>query len=164
MSRGAKPSDALSILRESGKSPRPRAPVPTVFRPAWHVSQHGATVVCPGVALGRGQNDRYGHPMARASRVRRERDAAGLAVGAALGSYGVAGRGPPYVVTITRVAPSAGLDDDNLAGACKAWRDGVADALGTGDGPKSPVKWRYLQRRGPWAVEVSIAWGQGGET
>ena len=38
----------------------------------------------------------------------------------------------PVVVTIVRVAPRS-LDSDNLAGACKSVRDGVADWLGVDD-------------------------------
>jgi hypothetical protein len=64
----------------------------------------------------------------------------------------------PCVVTITRIAPRK-LDDDNLAGGCKALRDGIADRLGVDDG--SPlVQWRYDQRKGmpkQYAVEVVIA-------
>ncbi len=75
------------------------------------------------------------------------------------------GRGPksarfflrcPVVVTITRVAP-AELDDDNLASAAKAVRDGVADALGCDDGAKTWVAWRYEQRKAPGLYEVRIA-------
>lgn len=59
----------------------------------------------------------------------------------------------PLVVTMTRVAPSNGLDDDNLAGSLKAVRDQVATWLGIDD--RDPrVRWVCEQRRGPWAVEV----------
>lgn len=51
----------------------------------------------------------------------------------------------PVVVTITRVAPRA-LDDDNLAYAAKAIRDGIADALGVRDNDPR-VSWRYEQRK-----------------
>lgn len=35
----------------------------------------------------------------------------------------------------------------------------VADALGTGDGPRSPVEWLPDQRRHPtYAVQIAIAW------
>lgn len=61
----------------------------------------------------------------------------------------------PVVVTLTRIAPSAGLDDDNLRGALKACRDGVADALGVDD-RDARVTWAYAQRRGAWGVEVRI--------
>ena len=63
----------------------------------------------------------------------------------------------PCVVTLTRVAPRV-LDDDNLRGALKAVRDGVADRLGVDDGSPE-VEWRYGQRRGlprQYGVEVSI--------
>lgn len=63
----------------------------------------------------------------------------------------------PIVVTLTRIAPRA-LDDDNLRGALKATRDGVADAFGVDD--RDPrVEWRYEQRRGPartFQVEVAV--------
>lgn len=55
-------------------------------------------------------------------------------------------------VRFTRVATKR-LDDDNLAYAFKAWRDGIAEAVGIDDG--SPRwTWEYHQRRGLAAVEV----------
>ena len=59
-------------------------------------------------------------------------------------------------VTLKRVAPSAGLDDDNLAAAFKAVRDGIADKLGLRSDRDPRVSWRYEQARGKWAVEVAI--------
>lgn len=63
----------------------------------------------------------------------------------------------PVVVTLTRIAPRA-LDDDNLRGALKATRDGVADAFGLDD--RDPrIKWRYCQERGQvraYAVRVVV--------
>jgi hypothetical protein len=55
--------------------------------------------------------------------------------------------GLPVVVTLTRVAPSSGLDDDNLRGALKACRDGVADAFGRNDRDPA-IRWEYAQERG----------------
>lgn len=65
-----------------------------------------------------------------------------------------AGTGLPAVVTLTRIAPSNGLDGDNLQGALKSVRDGVADAFGVDD--RDPrLQWRYAQRRGKqYAVMV----------
>ena len=62
----------------------------------------------------------------------------------------------PVVVMLTRIAPRA-LDDDNLRGALKAVRDGVADALGVDD--RDPrVTWAYGQAKGaPRAYGVQIA-------
>ena len=58
-------------------------------------------------------------------------------------------------VTLTRRAPSNGLDDDNLRPALKAARDAVADALGVDD--RDPrITWNYAQMRGPYAVEIAI--------
>lgn len=64
------------------------------------------------------------------------------------------------VVTLARIAPGGvPLDDDNLRGALKATRDGVADALGIDDRHPS-VRWEYGQKRGrkgEYAVEITIA-------
>ena len=65
----------------------------------------------------------------------------------------------PVVVTMTRVAPRT-LDDDNLASAFKATRDGIADALCDGDDRDPRVTWRVAQERGAakvYAVRVEIA-------
>jgi len=64
-------------------------------------------------------------------------------------------RALPAIVTLVRIAPRA-LDDDNLRGALKATRDGVADAFGVND--RDPrIEWRYGQRRGPpRAFQVEI--------
>ena len=63
----------------------------------------------------------------------------------------------PLLVTLTR--ESAGiLDDDNLRGAIKAIRDGVADWLGVPDNDPR-VTWAYAQRTVPrkqYAVEVCV--------
>jgi hypothetical protein len=61
----------------------------------------------------------------------------------------------PLIVTLTRVAPSNGLDDDNLAGALKGVRDAVAEWLGVDDRDRATVRYEYEQRRGPWGVEIS---------
>ncbi|MGJ7508696.1 hypothetical protein [Variovorax sp. GT1P44] len=63
----------------------------------------------------------------------------------------------PCTILLTRIAPRP-LDDDNLRGALKAVRDGVADWLGLDD-RDSRVTWDYEQRRGPtkyYAVEVAM--------
>lgn len=60
------------------------------------------------------------------------------------------------VVTLTRCAPRE-LDDDNLARAFKATRDGVADALGVDDRDKRLV-WRYEQAKAKVpAVRVELS-------
>jgi hypothetical protein len=61
------------------------------------------------------------------------------------------------VVTLTRIAPRK-LDTDNLQGALKAVRDGVADALGIDDGA-GKVAWAYGQEKGrakEYAVRVDL--------
>ncbi len=63
----------------------------------------------------------------------------------------------PLLVTITRVAPSGGLDDDNLAGSQKYVRDAIAQVLGCDDGVKEKrVEWRVEQKKGPWGIEIRI--------
>ncbi len=63
----------------------------------------------------------------------------------------------PCVVTMTRVGPSNGLDDDNLRGALKGVRDQIAEWFGIDD--RDPrVVWAYGQRRQiNWGVEVTFA-------
>lgn len=62
----------------------------------------------------------------------------------------------PLVITVTRVAPSEGLDPhDGLGAALKGVIDGIADALGVDDRDER-LTWRLEQRKGPWAVEVRI--------
>lgn len=50
----------------------------------------------------------------------------------------------PIVVTITRLSRGV-LDDDNLRGALKAVRDGIADALGLRSDSDPRVTWEYAQ-------------------
>jgi len=54
----------------------------------------------------------------------------------------------PVRVTLTRIAPSSGLDEhDNLRGSLKPFADGVADWLGVDD-RDARIEWRYSQERG----------------
>lgn len=62
--------------------------------------------------------------------------------------------GLPCAVTLVRIGPKA-LDTDNLNGALKAVRDGVADRLGIQDNDPR-VTWRYGQKRGPYGVEITL--------
>jgi hypothetical protein len=98
---------------------------------------------------GRGQNDRE-HWMARARRVRGEREVVAWAL------RGWTQPAVPCVIRLTRVAPSNGLDDDNLAGALKGVRDQVAVWLGVDDKRSDVVRYVYAQARGPWAVRIEV--------
>lgn len=63
----------------------------------------------------------------------------------------------PCQVYLTRIAPRD-LDDDNLRGAFKALRDGIADRIGLPDNDPR-VQWFYKQERGKpkeYAVRVEI--------
>lgn len=64
--------------------------------------------------------------------------------------------GPPCLVTITRIAPSKGLDPhDGLPASCKPVVDAIADAMGIDD--RHPgVEWKYAQERGKYGVRVRV--------
>ncbi len=62
----------------------------------------------------------------------------------------------PCTVLLTRVAPSAGLDDDNLRAALKGVRDEIADWLGVNDRYSATVRYAYAQVRGPWSVRIEF--------
>jgi hypothetical protein len=64
---------------------------------------------------------------------------------------------PPYVVTMTRIAPRP-LDSDNLASGFKAVRDEIAQILKLDDGDPR-IDWVYAQARGrtkEYAIRVRI--------
>lgn len=65
----------------------------------------------------------------------------------------------PLVVTLTRGAPSMGLDDDNLVGSLKAIRDAVADWLEVDDARRDLVRYRYSQERAKreWFVRIEFS-------
>lgn len=96
-----------------------------------------------------GQNARELWPQ-RSRRVKAERQAVGLVLNTC--------RKPriPCSVVLTRIAPSAGLDDDNLTGALKSVRDAVATWLGVDDRDRMTVRYRYAQMRGPWGVRIEF--------
>lgn len=92
------------------------------------------------------------HWRKRAARVKKQRAEAGLRV--AFTQAGQVRVAPelPCTVTLVRISARA-LDDDNLASAFKAVRDGVADALGIKDNDPR-VSWRYEQRKGGKGVQA----------
>lgn len=91
------------------------------------------------------------HWRKRSERVRRERMCAKLLVKHA--------ERPELPVRVTMTRLSAGtLDDDNLQGACKAIRDGIADAYGVADNDPR-IRWEYDQercKRGEFGVLVEL--------
>lgn len=66
----------------------------------------------------------------------------------------------PCMITLTRVAPSGGLDPmDALGASMKSIADGIADAFGLKNDRDPRIEWRVLQRRGKqreYAVDVLI--------
>lgn len=71
--------------------------------------------------------------------------------------------GPPYVVSITRIAPTS-LDDDNAVAGAKHVRDSIARLLGVDDGDRNRVRWIYPDAEAAdyYAVRVRIE-GRNGE-
>ena len=110
-------------------------------------------VTIPGLRLASPLNARQ-HWRARAAAAKRQRAIARLCLSAHPRPTG------PVVVTVTRVAPRA-LDSDNLSGACKSVRDGVADWLGVDDGAAERaglVAWQCAQETQAkfYAVRITI--------
>lgn len=63
----------------------------------------------------------------------------------------------PVRVTLTRIGPGE-PDWDNVVGAFKHIRDGVADALGVRDNDRR-VSWEYATRKGAakqYAIEIAV--------
>lgn len=89
---------------------------------------------------------------ARVSKSEKQRASLGL-----LTAEGFRDLRPLLRVTLVRVGPRQ-LDTDNLSGALKGVRDGVAARLRIDDG--SPlIEWRYEQERGEYAVRVRVDLG-----
>lgn len=110
----------------------------------------------PGLRLGRGLNSRE-HHLARARRVERERKLTRVFM---RGVYRPGNKIQlPAVIFITSSRRGV-IDDDNLAGACKAIRDEIATQLGLDDGD-ARLHWRYKQEKGQrWGVRVELFEGQ----
>lgn len=103
---------------------------------------------------GRGLNDRT-HWSKRARINKRHRGTACLFVRSAIRTAHMT---LPATVHLVRLS-SMFLDDDNLQGALKSIRDGVADAFGVDDGRKSPLTFTYAQakcKRGAHGVRIEI--------
>lgn len=102
------------------------------------------------IKTGSGLNMRE-HWRKRAKRVKAERTVAMVRT--------ISSRIPPLPVVVILTRLSAGtLDDDNLQGAFKAIRDGVADAYGVADNDPR-MTWRYDQakcKRGEFGVRITL--------
>lgn len=89
------------------------------------------------------------HWRTRAKRVKQERKAA---------FYIAQSHGAPKHFTGTITFARYGwqpLDSDNLASACKAARDGIADAIDMDDGDEA-LEWKYEQYHGKPALVVTM--------
>jgi hypothetical protein len=76
--------------------------------------------------------------------------------------FGIVAPAGPWCVRMTRLAPGAGLDDDNLGGAFKRIRDRLAEWLEVDDREPS-VAFCVAQekRKGPPGVRIEV-WGAEG--
>lgn len=64
--------------------------------------------------------------------------------------------GNEWDVLLKRLAPMQ-LDSDNLAGAFKSIRDGIADAMGMDDKWEGKIKWRYDQSKSPaYGIRIEL--------
>lgn len=90
------------------------------------------------------------HPMARAGRVKREKEATQIALLAA----GVPLQDRLVRVLFVRVSPVL-CDDDAIPPACKSIRDAVAKAFGVSDGPGRGIKWQYDQAKGKLGARIA---------
>jgi hypothetical protein len=105
------------------------------------------------------------HYRVKAKRVAFEREEIGRAMRGALSErrpfFIVDGRlFQPVLIKMTRVAPSKGLDDDNLYSALKGVRDSITEVLGLKDDSNQMLRFEVSQRtstkRQGYSVEVSI--------
>jgi hypothetical protein len=103
------------------------------------------------VKTGRGLNDRM-HWAAKAKQAKKHRQAACyMSMGHKVWEV------VPATITLCRMSWGT-LDPDNLQGACKHLRDGIADAYGMQDNDPRLV-WKYEQtkvKRGQFGVRVTI--------
>jgi len=92
------------------------------------------------------------HPLAKAKRTKSQRMAGHVA---ALGFPKIL-PGEEWVFILTRCAPKR-LDSDNVAMACKAIRDGIADRVKVNDGDVR-ILWEYEQRKSKTPFLKFEAW------
>lgn len=152
--------DAMAAGRAQKRKREPKASMADALAPFHSVSreigQDGAVFTIDlAMRSERGLNNSRGvHWSKTAKRVKSEKTAAHIATTDALRGFRV----PSATVTLTRRAPGSGLDDDNLTGSMKAFRDGVAAAIGIDDADKR-VQYRYAQERvgcSGWGVRIEI--------
>lgn len=98
--------------------------------------------------------NRREHWAARARRAKAQRSAVLLALRCQQVEVATYRKAPMVRVLLVRTGPRK-LDDDNLRGALKAVRDGVADWRGVDDGHAS-WDWVYGQEQGKPGVRVML--------
>jgi hypothetical protein len=156
------PSQYRQYLARTGQTP-PATPVPTKVVPDG--SPHAR--LPPGAAMGTqlslrldSTKSRHEHWRIKAQRTRLQRQYVYAKLTQLWDDGPVLGL--PLTITITRIGPRR-LDEDNLAVACSAVRDAVADwltgAYGTGQDQQEGLVWAYRQQRLTptyYAVEIRV--------
>jgi hypothetical protein len=92
------------------------------------------------------------HWSARQRRTREQRQRAHQEM---LAHFGCVRPELPLVVTLTRFWKGRPLDDDNLRGALKAQRDGIADYFGIDDAD-ARITFEYAQEKGRPGLQIEI--------
>ncbi len=119
-----------------------------------HAEHHAALLVRVDVPIRTvSEANQRGHWAKRARRASEQRSAARMALATQPARTPVG----PLCIRLTRIAPKR-LDSDNVHGALKAVRGGVADYLGVDDGDSS-LTWEVAQQRGKpneYAVKIEI--------
>lgn len=109
-------------------------------------------VILPGMRLRSLNQLLRQNPKARRRQSRKEKNDVGVML---LARVGVNRPQPPIVVTVTRIGPRMFDAHDNLPASCKYLVDQIAKYLGIDDSDPR-VTWRYEQRLGPFAAEITI--------
>jgi hypothetical protein len=109
------------------------------------------------------QGTTRGAMFARAKDRARQRDLTGLVLSPARRKLvKLLTDGERFNVTLTRIAPSEGLDDDSLPASMKAIRDAIADTCGLPSDRTPLIRWIYGQRRSKeYGVIVAIETQEG---
>jgi hypothetical protein len=155
-------SVSTTDLRRLWERNRPGAPLPAALRPAGPVDRDRLIVDAILPIQVQSEANTRGHWRAKAARAKCQRTATAACLRAMMARHGGSPK-PPLVVHMVRLIGPRGrkMDDDNLRGAFKAVRDGVADWLGVDDGLADLVRYTEptQEKHGGHAVRIVIERG-----
>ena len=160
----ATPKHVPNVQAAHPPAPRPVSRTPeeeSVARTEREVAiRGGVSVTLPGIRVYSESNE-HTHWRIRAKRAKDQQFIVTVVLGPTVARYMM--MVAPLTVTMTRVAPSKGLDSDNLVGSMKHVRDGIAKVLGIDDSDPR-VLWVVEQRKGAWTIEIRIEATNGHQT